>query len=436
MFSNPYQAIKVLLIVPECNPEWSSVPLEGYQLYRELNEIVDVTLVTHARNEEALRRVHSDRRIVYIPESQFIKTYYRLAARLSTVNNRTIWPLYNTLTYPIYAEFNQTVYSHFSQAILQGKYDLVHALTPMMPRYPVKVVQVCGKTPFVLGPVNGGVPFPPGFQQVAWQEFSYFNFLRAVGRYLIPGYRVTYENADWIFAGSTYTFNLIQQLFKTRTGQMSLLYENGITDDFLKLQQEPSAVKVDGAPVQLLFVGRLVPYKGADMLVEALSKLQQPILEQVELTIVGDGSERNGLESLVHRLGLEARIHWAGWVPQGETLKYYRESDLFCFPSIREFGGAVVLEAMASGLPCLVVNNGGIGEYVTQSTGFKIEPLSRDYVIQELTRHIELLVQNPALRLQMSAQAIERAREFTWSAKAKAIVDVYAKLLQSQSAKC
>ena len=62
----------------------------------------------------------------------------------------------------------------------------------------------------------------------------------------------------------------------------------------------------------------------------------------------------------------------------------FSKSDIFCFPSIREFGGAVVLEAMACGLPCIVVNNGGIGEYVTDETGFKIEPISRDYIIKEL----------------------------------------------------
>ncbi|MFM7471070.1 MAG: glycosyltransferase [Nodosilinea sp.] len=77
---------------------------------------------------------------------------------------------------------------------------------------------------------------------------------------------------------------------------------------------------------------------------------------------------------------------------------------------MREFGGAVVLEAMASGLPCIVVNNGGIGEYVTEKTGFRIDPISRDFVVQELKISIEKLVCDQTLRHNMSLQAVQRAK--------------------------
>ena len=122
-----------------------------------------------------------------------------------------------------------------------------------------------------------------------------------------------------------------------------------------------------------------------------------------------------------------------GWVEQQNTLKYYNTSDIFCFPSVREFGGAVVLEAMANGLPCIVINNGGIAEYVTDETGFKINPISRDFVVQELKGVIGQLVQNQALRLAMSLKAIQRAKEFSWSAKAEAIVSIYNQLLEQHN---
>ena len=74
-----------------------------------------------------------------------------------------------------------------------------------------------------------------------------------------------------------------------------------------------------------------------------------------------------------------------GWVEQTETAAYYQQADVFCFPSVREFGGAVVLEAMACGLPCIVVNYGGIGEYVTTETGFKLDPVSRSQLVADMT---------------------------------------------------
>ena len=353
-----------------------------------------------------------------------------IAEKLSRLGERVIWPLYHTLTYPVYGEFNHQVYTKFKESILEGKYDIVHAMTPMMPRYPVEAIKACTSTPFILGPVNGGVPFPKGFQKVARQEFSDFNFLRSIGRFIIPGYRETYTKADYILAGSTYTLNLVKELFDIKNEKIELFYENGIGSSFLKNEASVAERTTIGSSViNLLFVGRLVPYKGADILIDAISRVKPSIRNNLRLTIVGDGSERKALEQLVEKHKLTAIIAFTGWVDQKDTLQYYSNSNIFCFPSIREFGGAVVLEAMANGLPCIVVNNGGIGEYVTEETGFRINPESREFVVRELTVCIEKLVTNPLLRKTMSIKAIQRVKEFTWSAKAEAIVRIYNKQL-------
>lgn len=422
--------LNVLLIIEQCNPELSSVPLVGYNYYREISQLANVTLVTHERNQEALQKAHPNENIFFIRESKLIKAYYKVAERLSTIGKKIIWPLYNALIYPIYAEFDQAVYQQFEDAILDDKYDLVHAITPMMPRYPVKTVKACEKAdvPFILGPVNGGVPFPDGFREVARQEFAYFNFLRLVGRQIIPGYRETYQKANYILAGSTYTLGLIKSLFEINGDRMELFYENGISGSFLKQAKSSESNSKASDIVNLLFVGRLVPYKGADMLVESISQLEPSLRDKVRLTVVGDGSERSTLEQQVQTLNLSKNIGFTGWIAQSETLAYYQRSDVFCFPSIREFGGAVVMEAMASGLPCIVVNNGGIGEYVTEGTGFKIEPTSRQAVVQQLTQCIATLAQETHLRQKMSTKAIQRATDFTWESKAKEILAIYQKV--------
>lgn len=417
--------LKILLIIEQCNPEMASVPLEGYKYFQAINQLVDATLVTHIRNKAALEKLNQYNNICYINESPFTKKYYLLMESL-TLKGRNNWPLANTLGYPIYAEFNHQVYQQFHKQILKGDYDLVHALTPMMPRYPVKAVKACKQTPFLLGPVNGGVPFPPGFQEVARQEFAYLNFLRAVGRALVPGYVETYKKADKVLAGSTYTLNLVKKLFAIPDRRIELFYENGISQDFL-MPAKPE--KKAGDRINLLFVGRLVPYKCPDVVIESIGKLDPVIQSKIHLTIVGDGSERSSLENRVKELNLGEIVSFAGWVNQQETPEYYRKADIFCFPSIREFGGAVVIEAMACGLPCIVANNGGIGEYVTEETGFKIEPNSREYLTRELTDKIKILVEDDKLRESMSAKSIERAREFEWNNKARKIVEIYEKML-------
>lgn len=420
--------LRVLLIIEQCNPEWPSVPLVGYQFFDGISKFVDVTLVTHERNKQALEKVRVDEKIVYISEHPLITKYYRSVHRLTVGMKGINWPLLNALAYLIYAEFNNKVYRCFQTKVWEGDYDIVHAITPMMPRYPFKIIKACQDTPFILGPVNGGVPFPKGFGQVARKEFVYFNFLRRLGQF-IPGYVKTYKEADKILVGSTFTLNMLKKLFSIEDSRIELFSENGVSEDFF---EEPIKTRND-KQVNLLFVGRLVPYKGADMVIDAVSQLSKLIKDRIRLTIVGDGSEKDNLKRQVQELGVSDIVSFAGWVNQKETLDFYRKADIFCFPSIREFGGAVVLEAMACGLPCIVADNGGIAEYVTEETGFKIAPISRYYITQELTNKLQILVENEDLRKRMSAKAIERAQSFAWKQKAIEIIKIYEKLIQDKN---
>ncbi len=432
MSTSTPKTLKVLLIIEQCNPDFTSVPLVGYNFFKALNQLAEVTLVTHERNQSAFENKGYEN-VVYISESNGIKQYYKSVASLA-LKGQVNWPLYHLLSYPIYAEFDQKVYRGFKQSILEGEYDIVHAITPMMPRYPYKIIKACHlkNVPFILGPVNGGIPFPSGFQETAKKENANLNFLRALGRYFIPGYVETYKKASHIFSGSTYTLNLLQKLFAIPDKKISLLYENGIEQEtILDLERSQNS----DHPVHLLFVGRLVPYKCADVVIEAISKLETALQNRVKFTIVGEGSEKENLEKMVKNYNLNDQVSFTGWIPQPETVNYYRQADVFCFPSIREFGGAVVIEAMACGLPCIVVDYGGIGEYVTEKTGFKIEPRSREYIVEQVKEKIQTLIKDPALRSQMSVQSLERAKEFVWMNKALKIYEVYqARLNPSQTA--
>ena len=419
--------IKALMIVEQCNPTFPSVPFVAYNLFKEIDRLVDVTLVTHERNRDAFETKTEHKKVIYISQSNFNTKYYNFVEGFAT-KGRINWPLYHTLTYPIYGEFDNKVYQQFKQSILKGEYDIVHALTPMMPRYPHKVVKACIKTPFLLGPVNGGLPFPSGFKETAKQESANLNFLRALGRSLIPGYVETYKKADKVLVGSAYTLQMLKEMFAIPNDKTELFYENGISKDFLSRAKNAS----DGSKVKLLFVGRLVPYKCADVVIEAISHLDKEVQDKISLSIVGDGSERANLEKQVQALNLGHIINFVGWINQQQTLEYYSQSDIFCFPSIREFGGAVVLEAMACGLPCIVANNGGIAEYVTEETGFKIDPISREYLVQELTDKIKLLVKDEPLRKTMSLKAVERVQEFEWERKAQRIVAIYQELIEAK----
>ncbi|MEO0540780.1 MAG: glycosyltransferase family 4 protein [Cyanobacteria bacterium P01_A01_bin.105] len=429
--SNPSNGqLNVLLVMHECNPEWTSVPLLAFQFYRTLKQTANVVLVTHERNRQALSKACPDDDIRYIDESQRTYNYFRYFVEpLMKLSGSRIWQLFTVLAYPVYAEFNQRVYKLMRKPVAAGAFDIVHAITPMVPRYPVKISQVCEQcgVPFVLGPINGGLPYPDGFRRIAAREYAYFSLFRTLGRNLIPDYKGTYRRANHILFGSTYTLKRIKQVLNLDAERISLFFENGINQSFADVQPQRLS---PAHTVQLLFVGRLVPYKGADMLLEAMAAAQTR--PQLHLTIVGDGAERDRLEKLAQQLGLQAAVSLTGWISQQEILDYYTRADIFCFPSVREFGGAVVMEAMAAGLPCITINYGGVGEYVVDGTGFKVDPRSREHVISQFSAHIDCLVRDPSRRHQMSQCAQSHARQFTWENKAQALTKLYASLQNGQ----
>ena len=67
----------------------------------------------------------------------------------------------------MYAQFDQAVYQRFKRPVAAGAFDVVHAFTPVTPRFPVSIVRACARTPFIVGPVNGGLPYPSGFADIA-----------------------------------------------------------------------------------------------------------------------------------------------------------------------------------------------------------------------------------------------------------------------------
>jgi glycosyltransferase involved in cell wall biosynthesis len=112
-----------------------------------------------------------------------------------------------------------------------------------------------------------------------------------------------------------------------------------------------------------------------------------------------------------------------------------RRSQAFVFPSLREFGGGVVLEAMACALPCLVVDYGGPGELVSDATGVKLPMRPREELVESLRAAMERLAADPAACRRMGdAAAAEVLREHTWTAKAAHVAAIYHQVLTANAA--
>ncbi len=119
----------------------------------------------------------------------------------------------------------------------------------------------------------------------------------------------------------------------------------------------PSREKTENDNTELLFVSRLIERKGLQFLIPHLKDIEDRTSERIHLTIVGDGPYRKTLEEIAVTNGVFDMISFVGQVDKQEIANYYSKGDVFVFPSYREGMPNAVLEAMASGLPIVMMEN-------------------------------------------------------------------------------
>lgn len=412
---------RVLVIAEAANPEWVSVPLVGWSLARALREVADVHLVTQVRNADAVRRAGwPEDQLTAIDSERVAQPAWRLGEALRGGAGRgwTTKAAIHALTYPY---FERLAWRALGGRVRAGAFDLIHRVTPLSPTVPSPLARRARRAgvPFVLGPLNGGVPWPPGFGHARRREREWLAPLRSAYRAL-PGVSSTQERAAAILVASRDT---LAEIPGRRRARCVYLPENAVDPE-----RFPRAVRApdpEAGPLRIAFLGRLVPYKGADLLLEAA----EPLLRQdrARLDLLGDGPERAPLREAVARQGLTDRVRLPGWIPHREVAAALRQASVFAFPSIREFGGGVVLEAMALGLVPVVVDYGGPGELVTEACGVRIPIGSRETIVATLRAALERLAGPERARLpEYAAAASERVRAgFTWEVRARQVRAVY-----------
>lgn len=166
----------------------------------------------------------------------------------------------------------------------------------------------------------------------------------------------------------------------------------------------------------ILYVGRLAPKKGVEYLIQAVAKIDR------QLTIVGDGSERDQLENLASETS--ADIVFEGKVPSDEVEKYYQDSELLVLPSTEGEGMPnVVLEAMAWGLPVVATDSGGLPTVINDGTTGYLVPMRDPDALKEA---ISSVLENTEAQQAMGKAAREYVRtNHSWEQLVSELEQVY-----------
>ena len=202
----------------------------------------------------------------------------------------------------------------------------------------------------------------------------------------------------------------------------------------LDLSTMPQREKVPGS---ILFVGRLEPWKGIDVLLEAFKEITNPCPERsrgdqspitnASLRIVGEGSARKDFEKLSESLGISDRVTFVGFVPIPEVYEEFAKAEIFCGLSRSEALGNVFLEAQAAGCAVIGTNIGGIPDIIThEQTGLLVP--SDD--VEAATTALSRLLADQNIRTSLSASGKQNAVKYDWSVISEEYAKVYGNLLQ------
>lgn len=407
---------KVLIVAPNVSSKFGGeafLPLKYFQLMQARG--YPVKLITHSRNREDLTQTLAP----YFDDITLIE---------DTIWHKLVWNVGQVFPGRVAENLTQILLDKIDnfyqsrpirQLIREGHVDLIHQPIPVSPLSPSSLHKY-GK-PLIIGPMNGDINFPPGYKDY---EKTLETFMIDLARQLAPlinrlspGKR----KAKTLLVANQRTKNAIGFLNHPHVVE---LVENGVDLQLFRDQARNTTQEHD--KLRLVYMGRLPRWKALDITLEAVAKSRSQGVD-VQLDILGDGTERKNLEALTATLGLTGHVRFHGFLPQAQCADILRASDALILNSLRECGGAVVLEAMSIGLPVIASDWGGPADYVDPECGILVPPVPRETFSERLSHAMTRLAGNPDLRKRMGAAGTRKIQEyFDWEKKVGVMLDIYA----------
>jgi D-inositol-3-phosphate glycosyltransferase len=264
------------------------------------------------------------------------------------------------------------------------------------------------------------------------------------GEYRIEGEREVLKTADKIIAATPAEYAQLLWLYQADANKIIVIPPGVDISRFYPIPPDEAKEYIGVPPCgrMLLFVGRIEPLKGLDVLIEAIGIMRKyEVLKDNPfcLAIIGGDPEESTeqanieisrIKAITEQFGLGDLVTFLGRRSQDSLPYYYSAAEAVVVPSQYESFGMVALEAMACGKPVVASQIGGLAYLVQDGvTGFTIpvdEPI-------ELANRLTSLLQDPGLRDRMGKQAVQVAREYAWDKIAAKLLLVYDELLQNST---
>jgi glycosyltransferase involved in cell wall biosynthesis len=413
--------MKILIVADHASARFGGEAVLPIHYFRELRARgLPVWLLTHARTRDELSQLFpGEDRIVYIEDTKLHIAMFRIGEHLP----EQVAYLTTSFVSRVATQLAQRGVAR--RLVREHTIDVIHQPIPVSPREPSLLFGL--GAPVVMGPMNGGMEYPPAFRQ---RRGPFEKALVWVGRasasllnVLLPGKR----RAAILLVANGRTRGA---LAVPSRGRVAELVENGVD---LSLWASAASETSPNEVLTFVFMGRLIGWKSVDLLLRAFAEARKGA--PMRLWILGDGDQLGHLKELARKLSLPedaaedsaaGTIQFAGWLSQSDCKVRLIAADCLVLPSVFECGGAVVLEAMALGKPVIATAWGGPLDYLDADCGILVPPVSPDGLVAGLTAAMLELARSPERRRRMGASAVAKIRShYSWQGKVGQMIEFY-----------
>jgi glycosyltransferase involved in cell wall biosynthesis len=395
--------MKIIYSAYFCNPYWPSESMGAFKWLEILVQKFEVVVFTSEGSAQGINQYYQQSfpknlKIVTFKDDNLLKRKFKVQLHFG------------------YFTFNSNVKKYIQKR--GDEFDdvkLVLHKNPTSFRYFTYLYKL--KKPLIIGPVTGGLQVPKQIQNYFKSE-SLINRFRVLDQWVLklPMYRSQYKNADKVLITLDYLRDLLP---KKILPKVTTFFDTGINVDneFLRRNKDNKT-----EPIRIIWVGKMVRYKGLELLVRAASKINR---EDFIVDVVGDGGEQQYIQNLIRELGLTNKILLHGSVPYEKMATVYQQADVFCFPTLTEASGNVFLEAMKYGLPIVTIDNGGPRYMCPHEGTFKIPITSVDDIVEKISEKLIQLISSAELREKMGRANYEHVKaNYTWDKLSKNIIEL------------
>lgn len=419
--SNSSQAprLRVLLSAFACSPGKGSEPGVGWNVATRLANFHDVTVLYgdvrsgHPSRHTVESWISENGAIhglnfVYVPPTRRMLFWERLH-RIPG-----LWFTY----YRAYSLWQWEAFKVAASLHRMDAFDLSHLLTFVSFRDPGYLWQL--NIPFFWGPIGGVENVPlPFWPRLALEEHGRTvtrDILNRLHPFFAVRSRIAARKASLVWGASRADMRLIHEKWSA-VGEH--LLETGTVP-----RKRLADVSHKTQKLRLIWSGHHVARKALPILLEALHLLGRN--DEWSLVILGQGPCTHKWRAIANRLSLHSdRLQWLGHLPHEQAVKAFLDADVLVHTSVKEGSTSVIMEALSLGRPVICHDIGGMSFAINPSCGLKIPLVNPQRSVEGFRHAINALMNNSDLLCRLSAGAVCRAHDLSWSNIAKTISQAY-----------